>query len=383
MDRNERCRRVLAGVALAIAMAPMAAAVDQRPVKFGTSLPATCWAGDIYFKTDAAAGSNLYACVAPNTWVVQAGNGGGGGSGTNVGFSETRTSNTVASTSLTATPVNVKFGSVVASFSNGGTVTLGASSCPAGGLIWKSVTPAGQLQIDANSIVALGNVSVSGFVKGSNTASGVPSGNFPLFRLSCGNNAVDQWDTNAIQDLRALYAQKNVAGGTFVIPTEGPTGTTSLDIDPTKIQGTDAALLTAGSIASGPAHLLCTDGNGGATTSGCPSGGSGGSGQGYTWRGAWSTSTAYVAYDTVSYNGSSYVAIASTTNVAPDSDQSKWNLMAQVGATGPQGPAGSGGGGSGQGYTWRGAWSAGTTYAAYDTVSYNGSSYVAVANSTN
>src|SRR5204862_4315643 len=88
------------GCALAIALAatPLCAAtatVDQRAVKFGTTLPATCWAGDIFFKTDATAGSNLYACVALNTWVVQ-----GGGSiivngGDVSGFTETRTSNTV------------------------------------------------------------------------------------------------------------------------------------------------------------------------------------------------------------------------------------------------------------------------------------------------
>jgi hypothetical protein len=36
-----------------------------------------------------------------------------------------------------------------------------------------------------------------------------------------------------------------------------------------------------------------------------------------------------VAYDSVSYNGSSYVALASSTNVAPDTDASKWDLLAQ------------------------------------------------------
>lgn len=43
-----------------------------RPVKTGTALPGTCSPGDLFFKTDAAAGQNLYACTAVNTWVVQA-----------------------------------------------------------------------------------------------------------------------------------------------------------------------------------------------------------------------------------------------------------------------------------------------------------------------
>jgi hypothetical protein len=278
MNRISKIVSFAAGCALAIAIAAPARAatanVDQRAVKFGTTLPATCWTGDIFFKTDATAGSNLYACVALNTWVVQGGstvvNGGDA-----TGFAETRTSNTVMTTSLIAGTVNVKFGTVVQSIGAGGTVTLGTSSCSGGGLAWQSVTPSGVLEIDANTNVNLANVTVSGFVKGSNTATGTPNGNFPLYRLSCGNSAADQWDSNMILDLRATYAQKNVAGGTFVIPTEGPSGTTSLDIDPTRLQGSDPNLLTAGNV-SGTGATLCTDANGGATTSGCSGGGGGG-----------------------------------------------------------------------------------------------------------
>jgi hypothetical protein len=56
------------------------AAPSTRPVKTGTTLPAVCTTGDLFFKTNAPAGSNLYACVAANTWVLQSGGGGGGGS---------------------------------------------------------------------------------------------------------------------------------------------------------------------------------------------------------------------------------------------------------------------------------------------------------------
>lgn len=38
------------------------------PVKLGTALPASCIAGDQFFKSDAAAGRNLYFCTATNTW---------------------------------------------------------------------------------------------------------------------------------------------------------------------------------------------------------------------------------------------------------------------------------------------------------------------------
>ena len=44
-----------------------------RPMKTGTSLPATCTVGDMYFNLGAAAGKNLYACTGTNTWTLQAG----------------------------------------------------------------------------------------------------------------------------------------------------------------------------------------------------------------------------------------------------------------------------------------------------------------------
>lgn len=39
-----------------------------RPVKTGTVLPQTCSVGEMYFKSDAAAGQNLYGCTGSNVW---------------------------------------------------------------------------------------------------------------------------------------------------------------------------------------------------------------------------------------------------------------------------------------------------------------------------
>ena len=58
-------------------------AVSTRPEKTGASLPGTCSVGQLFFNTSAAAGSNLYGCVATNTWAVLSGGGSGGGSGGN------------------------------------------------------------------------------------------------------------------------------------------------------------------------------------------------------------------------------------------------------------------------------------------------------------
>jgi hypothetical protein len=57
------------------------AAVETRPEKTGTTLPATCNSGDLFFNTGAAAGANLYGCVSTNQWSVLSGGGSGSGAG--------------------------------------------------------------------------------------------------------------------------------------------------------------------------------------------------------------------------------------------------------------------------------------------------------------
>jgi hypothetical protein len=49
------------------------AAVSTKPLKTGSVLPATCQVGDMFFKTDATPGANLYGCTAAGTWSVQGG----------------------------------------------------------------------------------------------------------------------------------------------------------------------------------------------------------------------------------------------------------------------------------------------------------------------
>jgi len=70
-------------------------------------------------------------------------------------------------------------------------------------------------------------------------------------------------------------------------------------------------------------------------------------GQGFNFKGPFDSTAAYAAYDVVRYNGSSYVAKASTKagDSSPDTNPN-WSLLAQQGATGstgamgPQGPPG-------------------------------------------
>src|SRR3954454_21836304 len=51
---------------------------STKPLKTGTALPAQCNMGEMFFKTDAPAGQNVYGCTAANTWLAEAGSSGGG-----------------------------------------------------------------------------------------------------------------------------------------------------------------------------------------------------------------------------------------------------------------------------------------------------------------
>ena len=52
---------------------------STKPVKTGTTPPATCSIGELFYDTDAPPGQNLYGCTSSNVWTLQGDGGGGGG----------------------------------------------------------------------------------------------------------------------------------------------------------------------------------------------------------------------------------------------------------------------------------------------------------------
>jgi len=53
-------------------------AASTRPARMGSSLPATCAPGEVFFLTTASPGQNLYACQPANTWSPPAASAGAG-----------------------------------------------------------------------------------------------------------------------------------------------------------------------------------------------------------------------------------------------------------------------------------------------------------------
>src|SRR5579864_574032 len=90
---------------------------STRPFKSGTALPATCAVGEMFYKTDASSGANLYGCISPNAWAPE-----GQGNASGISMLAQSQDLVVAMTSSTTlavgancsvgTPCNVRFGSL-------------------------------------------------------------------------------------------------------------------------------------------------------------------------------------------------------------------------------------------------------------------------------
>ncbi len=155
--------------------------------------------------------------------------------------------------------------------------------------------------------------------------------------------------------------------------------------------------------AIGPAGAVGATGAPGAPG---PAGMPGVAGQSINWRNGWSNSTSYAVNDAVSLNGSSYIAIASSTSMSPDANPAVWSLLASIGGAGPAGAAGSDGAtgpagpigfqgiqgpqgspGTGPqgpvGINNRGAWDPTVTYNPNDAVTDNGQYWLALDVNTN
>jgi hypothetical protein len=154
--------------------------------------------------------------------------------------------------------------------------------------------------------------------------------------------------------------------------------------------------------AAGPAGPQGTTGPAG------PQGPAGPAGQGFNLTGAWSATNSYSIGDVVTRNGSSYASlVASNHGQAPDLSPAYWMLLAAQGAAGPSGPAGTIGATGSQGpagpagapgsqgpagptgatgapgMNFRGQWSPAVFYSLNDAVSFDGSTYLALASGSN
>jgi hypothetical protein len=144
----------------------------------------------------------------------------------------------------------------------------------------------------------------------------------------------------------AVYSSVGIQGPAGATGPMGPSGPQG----PQGVPGPQGPVGADGATgATGPAGAAGPTGNPGpqgltgatgATGPTGPTGPQGVPGPSVVWRGNWSSAATYNANDGVSYNGSSYVAIATNVNHPPDTHPTEWQLIAQQGAVGPTGPQG-------------------------------------------
>jgi hypothetical protein len=144
------------------------------------------------------------------------------------------------------------------------------------------------------------------------------------------------------QGLQGATGEKGTPGVQGETGPQGNTGATG--------SAGAAATIAVGTVSTGPANVT----NAGTTSAAVlnftvpqgiqgvkgDTGAQGASGGSTNWRGTWSSNTAYADFNAVAFSGSSYIAVTASTNITPGTDATKWQLLAQAGATGQQGTPG-------------------------------------------
>lgn len=241
------------------------AANMTKPFKSGTALPGACTLGEAFFKTDAPAGTNLYACTSLNSWTLE--------TGTTPAGASFAVAGPVATIAFPSEGSNFRCGNRTTTLSNPATITLGAASAPAGSQAWVYFDcGSSALRLDTNASMNQANITVAGITKGLTSAGGFPTDVIPIARLSAGNNTVNQWDTT-ITDWYAFQNASVYKAGSFLSRTANGDGSMTLALDTTKLGNAGGTMIaTVGTIGSAGAPA-CWDSSGNVTSTGCPSGG--------------------------------------------------------------------------------------------------------------
>jgi hypothetical protein len=200
-------------------------AATTRPFKSGTALPATCSVGAMFYLTNATAGSNLYGCTASNVWTPEIGSAGVPSASQLTDLAAglgTQNTLTIGATCSSAAPCNVRFGSVVHSFTSSSSATISAGT----GMAFVYLDANGNLTVGHNMTVSCtsGCVAVSGI-------SAFPSNSVPLFTWTATNGT---WNAAGGADWRAFQSTTIVAAGAGLIGV-GANGSTTLSVDPTAV----------------------------------------------------------------------------------------------------------------------------------------------------
>lgn len=193
-------------------------ATYTKPIRIGTSLPGTCGLAEAYILSSAPAGQNLYFCLAPNAWTLEAGSSGSGsGSTPNVLTTATSGPNlTIGSSCSISSPCNVRVNGTVYAF----TASANASLTAGTGTAYVYISSSGVLTVGHNLTLTC--------TTGCTAASGItqfPANSIPLATWTASSGT---WGTGT--DLRSFFSIDNYIVGTGLLSTLSSTSA-QLSID--------------------------------------------------------------------------------------------------------------------------------------------------------
>jgi len=180
-----------------------AQASSTRPVKTDTTLPALCSVGELFFESDAEAGSNLYGCTSTNVWTSL----GAPFSGmvTTLGDlrvrRESATLITIGGECSTANRCNVRHNDTVFTFVDEARVTSPSGT----GTVWIGVTETGTRTAwhDLPALTCSGLTCVAGMLA-------MPPDVTPISRCTVSTGS---FDLDGCSDLRAIFGRDVVKAG--------------------------------------------------------------------------------------------------------------------------------------------------------------------------
>jgi len=213
-------------------------AASTKPLQTGNAMPSTCTTGQMFFLTIAPAGSNLYGCVAANTWSLESGGSGGAVLASQLGdFRVSQVNSTtlsIGSACAAATPCNVRFGGQTYSFSSGGVVNV------SGG------TGTAYVYVSSGGVLTVGHNLTANCSTGCTAQAGVtafPLNSIPLFTWTATNGT---WDATGGSDQRAFLSTQTLASGAGIQLTQTP-GASTVATDSTVVGLRVAAPATSSS----------------------------------------------------------------------------------------------------------------------------------------
>lgn len=208
-----------------------------------------------------------------------------------------------------------------------GTTTTGAAGTSA------SVTNSGTTSAAVfNFTIPRGDTGAQGPQGTAGTAATVTAGTTTTGAAGTSATVTNSGTTSAaVFNFTIPRGDTGATGATGAQGIPGTAATIAAGTTTTGAAGTSASVTNSGTSSAAVFNFTIPRGDTGATGA---IGATGAQGvPGINWLGTWSSSTAYAIRDAVTYNGTSYYAIAANTNQAPP-NATYWNVLAQKGADG-------------------------------------------------